>query len=281
VFNFPFLCTPWRAADLRDSIDSSLAALSAVRAPATWVLSNHDVVRCVSRFGRPPESHGRTLKQLQLTHMQAVPADLDLGARRARAAALLTLALPGSAYIYQGDELGLWEVEDLPDAALQDPQWEQSGYRDRGRDGCRVPMPWSGDAPPFGFGPAGSRPWLPQPDSWKGLTADRQQTDPGSMLRLYRTALRLRREHPALGDGSLRWLDAPAGVLVFARDPDFVCAVNISPEPWPLPEGSKVLLSSGPQLQAKLLPPDSAAWLTTARHDQDHMTSPGSGRAYI
>ncbi|MEU3795582.1 glycoside hydrolase family 13 protein [Streptomyces fructofermentans] len=256
AFNFDYLMTPWRPDRLRQVIDSSLGALSRVAAPATWVLSNHDVARHVSRYARPqPDGPLRSLSDL--TH----PADLDLGTKRARAAALLTLALPGSAYLYQGEELGLWEVEDLPEDLLQDPTWQRSGHTDRGRDGCRVPLPWDGDTPPFGFGPEGSGTWLPQPQAWKSLTAAAQEQDPSSMLALYREALRIRRAEPALGDGSLSWESEPGSdVLSFRRDPGFRCVVNLSPHPVELPAHRVVLLAGGP-LEDGRLPSDTAVWL--------------------
>jgi glycosidase len=133
-------------------------------------------------------------------------------------------------------ELGLWEVEDLPDLALRDPTWERSGHRDRGRDGCRVPLPWSGAAPPFGFGPPGSVPWLPQPAGWGAVSVAAETGDPASMLELYRRALHLRREHPGLAGESLRWLPSPAGTLVFEREAGFRCAVNLGSEPLLLPD---------------------------------------------
>jgi alpha-glucosidase len=170
------------------------------------------------------------------------------------------LALPGGAYVYQGEELGLEEVEDLPEDALQDPTWERSGHTDRGRDGCRVPIPWSGTTAPFGFGPEGTVAWLPQPAHWKDLTAEAQHGAPESMLELYRAALHLRRAEPALGDGRLDWQDAPADVLHFSRSASFECIVNLSPDTVPLPAGSQVLLASGPLL-ADGLPPDTGAWL--------------------
>jgi alpha-glucosidase len=281
AFSFDFLVASWQAAAVRASIESTIATVSGVGAPATWVLSNHDVVRHLSRFGRPPRAQGRGVGFVQLNALARFPLDRDLGTRRARAGVLLLLGLPGSAYLYQGEELGLWEVEDLPDEVLQDPTWEQSGHRDRGRDGCRVPLPWSGDGPPFGFGPGGSSPWLPQPPEWKALTAAAQDGDPGSMLGLYREAIRLRHAHDAFGDGPLRWLDAPDGVLAFARDPAprsgaavsgaavsgaavIGCAVNFSgAEPWSLPEGSAILLASGP-LAGGALPRDTGVWFSLA-----------------
>ncbi|MEU1271622.1 glycoside hydrolase family 13 protein [Streptomyces sp. NPDC005799] len=260
AFNFDFLMSSWDAKDLRSVIDDSLAMLGAVGAPATWVLSNHDVVRHPSRYGR------KVVRRWTVNepYRPEGPLDLELGTRRARAAALLMLALPGGAYVYQGEELGLPEVEDLPEQVLQDPVWERSGHTDRGRDGCRVPIPWSGRSAPYGFSPDGARgePWLPQPEVWAELSVEKQKRDERSVLALYRAALRLRHEHPALGDGDLEWLDAPAGVLVFRREPGFVCAVNLSAEPCPLPEHSSVLLASGP-VEDGVLGPDQAVWLAT------------------
>ncbi|WP_371580494.1 glycoside hydrolase family 13 protein [Streptomyces sp. NBC_01314] len=258
AFNFDFLMAHWDPKDLRAVIDNSLAMLGVVGAPATWVLSNHDVVRHPSRYGR------RAARRwvVNETYRPEGPLDLELGTRRARAAALLMLALPGGAYVYQGEELGLPEVEDLPEAVLQDPVWERSGHTERGRDGCRVPIPWSGSTAPFGFSPEGAsvKPWLPQPADWAEHSVEAQVGDETSMLELYRAALLLRREHRALGDGTLTWLEAPDGVLALGRDPGFVCVVNISAEAHPLPEHTSVLLSSGP-VEGGLLAPDQAVWL--------------------
>ena len=266
VFNFPYLCCPWDAVRLREVIDSTLAFHAVAGAPPTWVLSNHDVDRHVSRYGRADTSFGLDRRD----HSQ--PVDLELGTRRARAAALLTMALPGSVYLYQGEELGLWEVEDIPDERRQDPIWYRTGGADPGRDGCRVPLPWANLEPPFGFSPpagaagpantaATAPPWLPQPKEWRELTVELQAGDPESMLELYRAALRLRRAEPALGDGSLHWLPGPAGVLAFGRG-DLSCVANLSPAPVALPAHTAVLLASGP-LDDDLLPPDTAAWLRT------------------
>jgi len=258
AFNFDFLTSPWQADELRASIQTSLRAHESVGAPPTWVLSNHDTVREVSRYARPQDVRGvRTLNDLI-----DLPADFDAGRRRARAAALLMLALPGGAYIYQGEELGLAEVEDLPDDVLRDPGWEQSGRTDRGRDGCRVPIPWSGDAPPFGFIPdnAPAVPWLPQPASWRELTVQAQTGADGSTLELYRRALAIRRMRPELGDGTLTWLEAPAGALAFRREWPFICIVNVSADPVPPPQGARPLLSSDALTSDGRVPPDVAAW---------------------
>jgi alpha-glucosidase len=258
AFNFDFLLTPWRANALRTSIADGLSALERVGAPPTWVLSNHDTVREVSRYARPQGV--RMLRRLR--DVADVPDDLTVGVRRARAAALLMFALPGGAYIYQGEELGLPEVEDLPEAVLQDPGWELSGRTNRGRDGCRVPIPWSGEKPPFGFSPdsASATPWLPQPASWRTLTAAAQEGDNGSMLELYRSALRIRRAHPALGDGTLSWLEAPEGALAFAREPRFMCVVNVSAAPVAAPRAARLVLASGPLDRDGRVPVDTAAW---------------------
>jgi alpha-glucosidase len=259
VFNFPYLCCTWDAAQLRKVIDDALALHAPVGAPATWVLSNHDVDRHVSRYGRADTSFSLQARD----HSQ--PVDLALGARRARAAALLTMALPGSVYVYQGEELGLWEVEDIPAECRQDPIWHRTGGADPGRDGSRVPLPWSGTEPPFGFSPPGSAagPWLPQPRAWRALTVASEDGDPGSMLELYRGALAIRRARPGFGDGPMTWLPAPEGVLAFDRGAGLRCVVNLSATPADLPEHTEVLLASAP-LEDGRVPADGAVWLATA-----------------
>ncbi|SDP39741.1 alpha-glucosidase [Klenkia soli] len=251
TFNFDHLRCPWDPAALRSVVDATLAALAPTGAPATWVLSNHDETRHVTRFGRAHTGAG------VMGFDAGAPADLELGLRRARAAALLMLALPGSAYLYQGEELGLPEVTDLPDEVLQDPTFVRSGGAVRGRDGCRVPLPWSGSAPPFGFG--ADHPWLPQPASWAELTAAAQEGDPASTLQLYRAALALRRAR--LTDEQFGWDDGtPADVLSFGRGAGFRCVVNLGPDPAPL--AGEVLLASGPLVDGRL-PTDTAAWLAS------------------
>jgi len=251
AFNFDFLGCPWDAAAIRKVVDDGIALHAPVRATPTWVLSNHDVVRHVTRYGRVDTRFSLDHRQL------GVPSDRPLGTRRARAAALLLLALPGSAYLYQGEELGLYEVEDIPDGLRQDPMFWQTNGENPGRDGCRVPLPWSGDEPPFGFSPPGSvAPWLPQPTDWRALTVESQQGDPSSMLELYRSALRARDF-----TGPLTWVDAAPGVLTFARDDGFLCVANLSDSPVVLPLDGALMLSSGPLSADGTLPPDTAAWL--------------------
>jgi alpha-glucosidase len=264
VFNFPYLTCPWNAPALREVIDSTLALNGPVGAPATWVLSNHDVDRIVSRYGRTDTSFNLQ----QRAYFHSFPVDLQLGTRRARAAALLTLALPGSVYVYQGEETGLWEVQDIPDELRQDPIWRRTRGADPGRDGSRVPLPWSGQEPPFGFSPPGaaSEPWLPQPKQWRELTVEAESGEAGSMLELYRSALRLRRAEPALGDGSMTWLPSAEGVLAFDRGGSVRCVSNLSAASVELPSHRAVILASG-RLDGGMLPPDTTVWLRTELQD--------------
>jgi alpha-glucosidase len=254
AFNFDFLRSPWQPDSLRSVIESNMNALDAVGAPAIWVLSSHDVTRHLTRYGRP---HTRAAGP---HHEVLEPVDLELGARRARAALLLMLALPGSTYLYQGEELGLEEVEDLPEEVLQDPTWHRSGHTVRGRDGCRVPLPWRDPVPPFDFTRDGVQPWLPQPRHWAARTVQAESDDPSSMLSLYRDALALRHSLEALGAGEMSWLDSPSEVLLFRRGDELACAVNLGEQPWDLPEHKRILLASA-TLQDGKLAPDTAAWL--------------------
>jgi alpha-glucosidase len=258
AFNFDFLRCPWDADALRAVIDNTLAAHAPVGAPATWVLSNHDVTRHVTRYGRRDTTFDFGDRQ------HGAEFDLELGTRRARAAVLLTMSLPGAVYVYQGEELGLWEVEDLADELRQDPMFARSNHVDPGRDGCRIPLPWSGGETPFGFSPAAGTgaPWLPQPPEWSRYTVEAEDGDRGSMLCLYRAVLQLRRGEPALASDrtQLHWLDSPPGVLAFGRGPDFACLVNLSGQPVPIPARAAVLLASGPT-DGRWLATDTAAWL--------------------
>ncbi|MFD7401566.1 glycoside hydrolase family 13 protein [Streptomyces sp. NPDC059866] len=248
AFNFSFLSCPWDPGRLRTSIDETLAEHAPVGAPATWVLCNHDVTRTVTRYGRADTAFAFATKAF------GTPTDLELGTRRARAAALLSLALPGAVYVYQGEELGLPEA-DIPRDRIEDPMHFRSGGTDPGRDGCRVPLPWAAEAPHAGFG---GEPWLPQPADWPAYAAGRQEQDPASMLSLYRRAIRLR---PVFGDGPLTWLPAPEGVLAFSRADGATCVVNLADPPADLPAHTELLLGSGPLDDQGRLPKDTAVWL--------------------
>lgn len=251
AFDFEFLRVRWRAADYRRVVSGSIAAARSVGRAATWVLANHDVVRQVSVLGLPRDADPRVWLA---TNGTEPPADLALGTRRARAAIMLALALPGSAYLYQGEELGLPEVADLPEEVLRDRK--RSGGKEKGRDGCRVPLPWTREGASFGFG--SGPPWLPQPADWGGYSVEAQRGDPGSMLELYRSALRLRREFS--GDEAFCWDDDrnTGDVLAFWRG-DVLVVVNTGRTAAPLPPGS-VLLASSPLVGGQL-PADAAVWL--------------------
>ncbi|MBE8471327.1 glycoside hydrolase family 13 protein [Streptomyces justiciae] len=253
AFNFAYLQAPWDADALRQVITDSLAGARAAGASATWVLSNHDVVRHTSRLMLPP---GTDENAWLLSAGHAPEVDTAQGLRRARAATLLMLALPGSSYVYQGEELGLPEVADLPVEVLQDPVWEQTGRVRKGRDGCRVPLPWTRTGPSYGFGAGGA--WLPQPESFAAYAVEAQEGVEGSTLELYRTVLRLRRK--LLQGEALTWAAAaPPSVLDFARHDGWRCVTNLSDTAVTLPEG-EVLVASGP-LEDGLLGPDTTVWL--------------------
>jgi alpha-glucosidase len=258
AFNFAFLSAGWRAADLRASIADSLEASATVGAPATWVLSNHDVVRHTSRLTLPPDAH----RPNGIGAGDPQP-DEALGLRRGRAASMVMLSLPGSAYLYQGEELGLPEHTTLPDETRQDPAWFRHDGTVAGRDGCRVPLPWEADRPGYGFSPTGAS-WLPQPESFRRYAADVQEGDPASTLELYRTALRTRAEL-GLGAGELvSWEGSDDAVLVFrvrgGTGREVVVVTNFGTEPAGLPAQAAVLLASAPLDAAGRLPTDATVW---------------------
>jgi alpha-glucosidase len=258
AFNFDYLKAEWDAADLRAVIDESLAASAQVGAPTTWVLSNHDVVRHPTRYGLPDGVAWRD---------GVGPGDPQphqaAGLRKARAATLLMLALPGSAYLYQGEEFGLPEHTELADDVRQDPTWVRSRHTRRGRDGCRVPVPWAaadGRGPSYGFND-GTATWLPQPESFARYALDTQRGVAGSTYELYRSALRLRREH-ALGSGELAWLNGSgAGDLLSVVNGDVLVLANLGAEPAALPEAAELLVLSGDLSPDGRLPQDTTAWL--------------------
>jgi alpha-glucosidase len=254
AFNFDFMTVGWDALELRRSIDGALATNAAVGATTTWVLSNHDVVRHASRFGlKDPSSWVRGIGPSD------EQPDAALGLARARAATLMMFALPGSAYVYEGEELGLPEHTTLPDEVRQDPSFFRTQGAEAGRDGCRVPLPWRGDAPGFGFGPSGEL-WLPQPEVFGALAADKQDGVAGSTLEFYRAALRLRREL-GLGSGSLTW-NASSGELLDLENAGVRVIVNFGPEQVALPDGADVLIASDEQaVSGGALRPNAAVWL--------------------
>jgi alpha-glucosidase len=254
AFNFDYLSCPWEPQRLRATIDSALESHAPIDATPTWVLSNHDVTRPVTRYGREDTSFSFEAKRA------GTPTDLARGTRRARAAALLTMALPGSMYVYQGEELGLPEVEDIPDHLRQDPMHARSGGVDPGRDGCRVPIPWSGTQPPYGFSGDGVTPWLEQPADWASLSVEAQAGLPGSMLDLYRRGLGLRRQAPWGDATALAWLPTSDEVLAFTRGSRFLSLTNFGPDLVELPAGTEILISSN-DLEGGAVPQDTTVWL--------------------
>jgi alpha-glucosidase len=257
AFNFDFLKTPWLADDLRRVVRDSLEAADSVGAPSTWVLSNHDVVRHASRLGLPvgerqPNGIGPDDPQ----------PDRELGLRRARAATTLMLALPGGAYLYQGEELGLPDSTDMPAEFRQDPTFIRTHGKEIGRDGCRVPVPWEKSAPSFGFGPSANS-WLPQPAVYGEYAVDQQVGVEGSTLELYRTLLALRRER-ALGTGGLAEGDGFGNDVVALVNSgaagDTLVLANLGAEPVALPEGARVLVASGPLTDVGGVPTDTTVW---------------------
>ena len=270
AFNFSYLGTPWEADRLRAIIDESIAAFTSVGAPSTWVLSNHDVVRHTSRYGlgtygaAPASGIGPTSPDK--------PDDV-LGLRRGRAATALMLSLPGSAYLYQGEELGLPEVIELDDHVREDPTFHRTNGEVYGRDGCRVPIPWESAAPAFGFSASGDS-WLPQPGHFARFARDLQRGDPTSTLELYRRALALRAEH-GLGTGDVQWLSGFDPEIIALRNGDITVIANLGATSVTLPAG-EVLLASGPldgdgkgdgpnkgSRAGVVLPTDTAVWMAT------------------
>jgi len=255
AFNFDLLQAPWSAADFREIIKRNLDDVQQTGTSSTWVLSNHDVVRHPTRYGLA--GSGRAAAEAWLAaggHPEQV--DRRQGVRRARAATLLILALPGCSYLYQGEELGLHEVGDLPDEARTDPTWFRSGHTRKGRDGCRVPLPWTSQGPSYGFGTNGAH--LPQPAWFGALSVEAQQGKEGSTLEMYRQALRLRRR--LQGPEELTWEEQTADVVHFSRPDGWHCVTNLGATTADLPDG-EVLLSSEP-LDRHRLPPDTTVWLS-------------------
>lgn len=263
-FNFDFLDSKWDAKILKQRINQTFKNLEGVDAPSSWVFNNHDVTRSVTRFDLGLKGGGvSTIKQRFGKRKKFNP---NRGVLRARAGAMLMLALPGGAYVYQGEELGLPEVTDIPKVRLTDPRWKMSGYKDPGRDGCRVPLPWAQSKKgSHGFSTnkdlGASDSWLPQPKWWGDYAADLQEDNSDSTLNTYRKALEIRHGEEGLGDGSMTWIKMGKEVLAFSRPGNFLCIVNFG-DAIDLPKGSDLLLAST-AFKGKKIPADTAVWLRT------------------
>ena len=254
-FAFDLLGTPWDAKRFHDTIDYQLKAAAESGSSTTWVFSNHDVIRHATRFGLSEEINKNLPKWFRSADRES-KINFDLGLARARAAAMLILALPGSTYLYQGEELGMHEPLNIPSDQMQDPQW----FRAEGsisRDGCRVPMPWTSTGPSFGFGPGGAH--LPQPEWFKDVNVEKQSGVEGSTLELYRKALKLRKG--LVTDEKLKWVKHlfNKNVVHFVRPNGWTCVTNFGTKPIKLPKG-QLLLTTANLVDGKL-PANATAWL--------------------
>jgi alpha-glucosidase len=265
AFNFDLLQADFDAGQFRRVVQENLELAHASGSSSTWVLSNHDVVRHATRYGlpHPPrDAEGSPLRKHGVDWIVSggVAPELDraAGERRARAATLFMLALPGSSYLYQGEELGLHEVADIAPSQRQDPTFFRSAGVDFGRDGCRVPLPWRPEGSSFGFGADGSH--LPQPRWFADYAASIEEADAESTLSLYRHALALRRS--LQGPELLDWVETGRDdVLHFRRPGGWEVVTNFGSAPYELPRPD-VALSSGPIAESGLLPGDTTVWFT-------------------
>jgi len=263
-FAFDLMLVTWLAKPIKAAITNSLDMLASVGGAPAWTLNNHDTQRIVTRLGRLNANDPAAFTGSNLVYIDA-PIDLELGRRRARAAITQAAALPGALYLYQGEELGLEEMLDMPDEAREDPLFINTNGKELGRDGCRVPLPWTTDpATSFGFSTVGVEPWLPQPKDFGDQAASLQAADPHSMLAWYRTLL----AHRPLLSGDLKWvdLDLPE-CLAFERNGTLIIT-NVGPDGVDLPEalvtGRSVILASNPETTATYLPSDTCVWLSPA-----------------
>jgi alpha-glucosidase len=257
AFNFDLLASAWDAESFREIIEDNLQSAKETGSSSTWVMSNHDVIRHATRlvipgYGSSPDGFSDE-NNWYVTHRMDHDLDLELGLARAKAATLLILGLPGSTYIYQGEELGLHDVLDIPSDQMQDPQWFRGEGKLKSRDGCRVPLPWAKAGSSFGFGPGGSH--LPQPSWYGDSSVEAQEAAAGSTLNLYRKAIALRKEFENAEE--LSWIDSPEGTTVFRRG-RWIVATNFSDKPAQLPVGEVILSSTGDESQ---LAPNSTVWL--------------------
>jgi alpha-glucosidase len=238
----------WNADAFRRMINTLHGACLERRSWITWTLTSHDEKRTVSRYSQDGPAEG-------------VLADVTpIGHERARSAYLLALALPGSACIYQGEELGLWEVTDIPKDRLQDPIYFRTGKQELGRDGCRVPLPWGTEGPSLGFS-RHHETWLPQPHGWSEVSVAAQLDDPSSTLRFFKSILALRSTIFDDDEWAITWEPSPAGVLVLRRGPGFRCVVNFSGEAWPISDDDEILASTSPIADQRVIGVNQGAWL--------------------
>lgn len=256
AFNFHYLNCQWGAAPIRKVITDSLASFDSVGAPTTWVLSNHDKVRHTTRMAMNNKiaRHGDGIGP------DDVQPDTKLGLTRGRASTLMMLALPGGVYLYQGEELGLPDNTMIAPHFRQDPTFYRTEGERIGRDGCRVPLPWTEDHDSFGFSVTGQA-WLPQPLDWAEYSREAQEKNPDSTLNLYKKALLLRKERN-LGGGSFAWMPeySDGDVVAFVNGKTLVL-MNMGTETVTIPTFPVLLNSEGFAGQDGYLEADHAVWM--------------------
>jgi alpha-glucosidase len=264
-FSFDLMLMTWMAAPMRKAITDSIEMLASVGGTPAWTLNNHDTQRIVTRLGRLNAADPAAYTGNNLVYVDA-PIDLELGRRRAKAAITMTAALPGALYLFEGEELGLEEYLDMPAEAREDPLFINSKGKELGRDGCRVPLPWTTDpSTSFGFSPIPVKPWLPQPQNWGELSAEHEAADPTSMLSWYRTLMAHRRSL----SGDLKWVDVDnSDCLAFERD-GLLVVLNLGSETVDLPAelvaGRSVVIATQPETTPQRLPSDTCVWLSPSR----------------
>lgn len=254
TFNFAYLETPWDSAKLRDVVDESLREFGNVGAPSTWVLSNHDVIRHVTRM-----AYDKVPKQGDGIGPSYPQPDEARGQRVGRAATAFMLGLPGSSYIYQGEELGLPEHTTLDASFREDPTFFRTKGERVGRDGCRVPIPWESDKPAYGFNNTGKS-WLPQPENYRRYARSEQRGVAGSTLELYRQLLKVRKEFN-MGLGNLKWVEELCDETTLAFDNSGVRVIANFGGSVNLPSGELLATTQHDLTVEGVLEHDQVAWI--------------------
>jgi alpha-glucosidase len=254
TFNFAYLETPWDSAKLRNVVDESLREFGNVGAPSTWVLSNHDVIRHVTRM-----AYDKVPKQGDGIGPSYPQPDEARGQRVGRAATAFMLGLPGSSYIYQGEELGLPEHTTLDASFREDPTFFRTKGERVGRDGCRVPIPWESDKPAYGFNKTGKS-WLPQPENYRRYARSEQRGVAGSTLELYRQLLKIRKEFN-MGLGNLKWVEELCDETTLAFDNSGVRVIANFGGTVNLPGGELLATTQHDLTVEGVLEHDQVAWI--------------------
>jgi len=253
-FDFRFIDTPFEAAAYKTSVQEALALAAKNKSASTWTLSNHDQIRHATKMGLNPAVDRRSW---MLSNGTSHPLDMKSGSQNALAATLFILALPGCTYMYQGEELGLHEVTDIPESQIQDPQYLKNNKIEKGRDGCRVPLPWTSSGSSFGFGSGGAH--LPQPQWFTDYSVEKEEKDSQSPLSIYRKALALRKK--LVTKEEIKWHKTnDLSVLHFSRPNGWHCITNFRAAAYPMPKG-EIVITSHPLVQGKI-PAGTTVWFT-------------------